>query len=281
MVASIATLAEFDGEAPPPLAPPTQCVAQYVEEMNIKITWNAPVTNTPDEYYVYRDETKIYETTELYHTDVVEDLEKHCYTVTAVYSGVESVHSNTSCVSVPPPPLDPPTNCVATWIEEAANINNNILVTWDAPTENTPDEYFVFRDEEKITQTTEIQFMDALPTPGEYCYKIKAIYGEEQSEFSNQSCAIIPHIDGVREFNSNYVLYPNPANKQLTIENGQLKIENVEIYDIYGRKVGAKFPSFQEGCRDSGGVVFDISHLTPGVYFVKINNEIAGKFVKE
>jgi hypothetical protein len=76
MVACIATLAEFDGEAPPPLAPPTNCTAEYVENMSIEVTWVAPTTNTPDEYYVYRDEEKIFATAALTYTDEVEDFEK-------------------------------------------------------------------------------------------------------------------------------------------------------------------------------------------------------------
>ena len=32
-------------------------------------------------------------------------------------------------------------------------------------------------------------------------------------------------------------VYPNPTTGELRIDNGQLTIENVEVFDIYGRKL--------------------------------------------
>jgi len=274
-LAGIATLAEFDGEAPPPLAPPVNCAAEYVEEMSIQITWETPLTNSPNEYYVYRDQTKICATTELLYTDVVEDFKEYCYTVIAVYEQGVSNPSNQSCASVPYP-FAPPTNCVATWVEEEANINNNILVTWYAPAEVTPYEYFVYRDEVKINQTTDTHFMDALNTTGEYCYKIAAVYEGGESNFSNQSCEVIPIIDGIYELSSKYFIYPNPAKNELQITNYELGITNVEIFDIYGRNLSSNhlIPT-------SSNHLINISHLPAGVYFIKISNTFVGKFVKE
>jgi hypothetical protein len=255
--------------------PPINCNAQALENMEIAITWEPPTTNTPDEYYVYRNEDKIFETTELSYTDIVEDYAEYCYTVKAVYAQELSIPSNEACASVPSP-YKPPTNCAAVWVEEEANINNNIQVTWDAPAEATPDEYYVYRDDEKITQTTDTHFLDALETTGEYCYKIAAIYAENQSDFSNQACATIPIIDAIKEFSSKYLIYPNPTTGELTINNEQLIINNVEIFDIYGRVV-----SSHQLIASSAHHQINISHLNAGIYFIKINNEIAGKFVKE
>ena len=81
-------------------------------------------------------------------------------------------------------------------------------------------------------------------------------------------------------------IYPNPTTGELRIENGKLRMENVEIFDIYGRKVEAKFPSNElEGWQpQADGVVFNISHLSAGIYFVKIiteQGEIVKKVVKQ
>jgi hypothetical protein len=274
-LASIATLAEFDGETPPPLSPPTHCTVEYVGNMDIKVTWEAPTANTPDEYYVYRDETKIFETPELYYTDVVEDFEEYCYSVVAVYEQGTSNPSNTSCTAVPFP-YQPPTHCVATWIEEEANINNNIMVTWEATAGTAPNLYFVYRDEQKITQTANTFFMDTLHTTGEYCYKIKAIYEESQSNFSNQSCAIIPIIDGIKEFVSKYVIYPNPTTGKLEIRNHELEIISVEMYDVYGKKIHLFTPPLVH----SFTITMDISDLSASIYFVKIRTK-AGDVVRK
>jgi len=81
-------------------------------------------------------------------------------------------------------------------------------------------------------------------------------------------------------------VYPNPTNGQLRITNYELRITDVEIFDIYGRNVGFKFPSKNlEGWQPKAdGVVFDISHLQAGIYFLKIHTEngvVTRKVVKE
>jgi len=35
---------------------------------------------------------------------------------------------------------------------------------------------------------------------------------------------------------------PNPTTEKLKIESGKLKIESIEIYDIYGRNLSASCP---------------------------------------
>jgi hypothetical protein len=67
-------------------------------------------------------------------------------------------------------------------------------------------------------------------------------------------------------------IYPNPTTGQLRIENGQLPIEHVELYDVYGRKVSFHL--------ERGRNEANISHLPSGVYFVKIRTE-AGEVVKK
>ena len=61
--------------------------------------------------------------------------------------------------------------------------------------------------------------------------------------------------------------------------NGQWIIENIEIFDLMGRCVGAyQFPSF------GGAGEVNISHLPTGMYFVKITTEngtIMKKIIKK
>jgi len=62
-------------------------------------------------------------------------------------------------------------------------------------------------------------------------------------------------------------VYPNPTTGELRIENGELRIEKVEIFDIYGKNVGANL----RVCPDENQI--DMSDLASGVYFVKIYTE--------
>jgi len=73
-------------------------------------------------------------------------------------------------------------------------------------------------------------------------------------------------------------LYPNPATNELRMESGELRIKNVEIFDVFGRPVGAY------GIRPNveNEIVLDISHLHPGIYFILVQTKdgvVNSKFV--
>ena len=73
---------------------------------------------------------------------------------------------------------------------------------------------------------------------------------------------------------SNVQVHPNPTTGELRIESGELRINYVEIFDVYGRKLLSPMPqTFPK-------TVLNISHLQAGVYFVKIRTE-AGEVVKK
>ncbi|MDR1951011.1 MAG: T9SS type A sorting domain-containing protein, partial [Bacteroidales bacterium] len=65
------------------------------------------------------------------------------------------------------------------------------------------------------------------------------------------------------------MVYPNPVtNGQLTIDNGKLPIDNVEIYDIMGKKQ-LSIINYQLSI-----IQINISHLPSGIYFVKVGNNV-------
>ena len=70
------------------------------------------------------------------------------------------------------------------------------------------------------------------------------------------------------------LVYPNPTTGALnlfqeTINNEQLTINNVDIFDVYGRKLSSNHPS-----TSSSHYLINISHLQPGVYFLMISTEV-------
>jgi len=69
--------------------------------------------------------------------------------------------------------------------------------------------------------------------------------------------------------NTKIDIYPNPTTGELKIGNGQLRIDDVEIFDIYGRKQLAE--SRKQLAEKE--IIVDIFHLTAGIYFVKIKTE--------
>ena len=74
----------------------------------------------------------------------------------------------------------------------------------------------------------------------------------------------------------NLTLYPNPTTGQLRITNYELRIESVEIYDAYGRKVLEDYNSYDLTVLRS----YDLTVFPAGVYFVRIQTD-AGEVVKK
>lgn len=74
-------------------------------------------------------------------------------------------------VDIPNPPLN--------FAIEIQN-DNDVNITWDAPTEGTPVSYSVIRDGEEIASVDETTFvlLDENLYPGDYDYQVKAFYGE-------------------------------------------------------------------------------------------------------
>ena len=86
---------------------------------------------------------------------------------------------------------------------------------------------------------------------------------EKQNVISDVQYAIY---DNQKSKIEDITLIPNPTTGQLTINSGQLTIKNVELFDIYGRKVCHSLPI---NCYNK----LDISILPNGLYFVRITTE--------
>ena len=83
---------------------------------------------------------------------------------------------------------------------------------------------------------------------------------------------------GMEDYSQNKTmisLFPNPATGELKIGSEKSSIKNVEIFDIYGRKQNAKVEDLF-----SVESKLDISHLSVGIYFVKIYTE-AGEVMRK
>jgi hypothetical protein len=76
--------------------------------------------------------------------------------------------------------------------------------------------------------------------------------------------------------------YPNPVTDELRIENGELKIENIEIVDISGRTVGVdlRVNPKNQGAHAGAPLRIDVSHLSAGIYILKAG-DYHGKFIKK
>jgi hypothetical protein len=156
---------------------------------------------------------------------------------------------------------------------------HSILLTWSDPESSLPvKEYNIYRNDEFMAITTNNTYLDENLLVGEYEYYVVTHY--EMDCISAVSNKVVENIEvGVNEIEErDIVLFPNPTTGELIIENGKLKIENVEILDIYGRKHLTVLQSY-------GLTVFklDISHLKAGIYFIRMETKkgvITQKIIK-
>ncbi|MCL2167935.1 MAG: C25 family cysteine peptidase [Lentimicrobiaceae bacterium] len=272
----------------PELYARVQNVEAELSETTITTSWEAPAEGTPTGYNIYRDGNKLNSDiiTDLTYTeeDVTEGV--YVYNVTAIYEGNKESFaemSNVICFFLPPEPefCEPPVELAG--IDEEANA----ILTWNTP-ENIDGEllgYNIYRDEVKIN--TEIledtEYTDENLENGTYIYKVSAIYKHcEESELT-EGVSVTIDVLGIPNLpSSSFSLFPNPTTGELRVTSYGLQVARIEIFDVYGRNVMAKFPSNTlEGWQlKADGVVLNVSHLQDGIYFVKIYSETGEVAVK-
>lgn len=68
-----------------------------------------------------------------------------------------------------------------------------------------------------------------------------------------------------------FSIYPNPVTNGVLNISGEQEVGSVEVYNLLGAKMDARFENDQ----------LQVSTLTPGVYFLRINNKYSFKFIKK
>ncbi|MCL2435326.1 MAG: S8 family peptidase [Lentimicrobiaceae bacterium] len=80
---------------------------------------------------------------------------------------------------------------------------------------------------------------------------------------------------------SSFTVYPNPTTGELFIEHGRggacpfSTITNIEIFDVYGKKT-----SFHLLLTSSSPHLINISHLNPGIYFLRVTSNNSVEMIK-
>lgn len=102
------------------------------------------------------------------------------------------------------------------------------------------DGYIIYRNNDSIDYSTNTTYRDTSVTEGiNYCYKIKSINIECESEFSEEICKVFLGINNVSHNKEiRITIYPNPANNDVKIFiDGLLENSEMIITDILGRVI--------------------------------------------
>ena len=149
---------------------------------------------------------------------------------------------------------------------------NNRNVTWEAPEKGSPIGYNIFVNNELVLEnTTELSYNT---TSNDKLFFVEVVALYENGKTAVGVAKKYAYGDNVIEDKETRCnIYPNPANDRLFIE-AESEINDVVIYDIYGRRQVTETPSHQ----DKASV--DLSRLNAGIYIIKINTE-KGNIVKQ
>jgi hypothetical protein len=123
---------------------------------------------------------------------------------------------------------------------------------------------------ELVGSTKDTYYLDKNLPVGEYEYYVVAHYemGCVADSSNHVSAEVELGVKGVKELEEVKV-YPNPTSGELQVSGFGFRILGVEVLDVYGRNVGTNL----RVCPDTDGVIFNISHLQAGIYFLRITSE--------
>jgi hypothetical protein len=164
----------------------------------------------------------------------------------------------------------------ATWqrISDAGDFYDNLAIIGDItdtnqPTENPRDNdligYVMFKEGQPQGNIIyQSKFTDNNVTGVEnYKYVLSAYYNNGMESKNSDGSTI--NIKEVLNSNIVVTVYPNPTTGELRITNYELRINSIEVFDVYGKKVSSNhlIPT-------SSNHHISISHLPACIYFLKI-----------
>ena len=251
------------------LTPPTEISAEATSTTTIVLTWSE--VEKAAGYKIYWGEELVDIVSETTYT--VEGLTpstEYCYTVSSVNKTVESFDKSDFACAVT---LDI-VPAVPANVKVEATSSTSVKVSWDE-SENAQ-RYYIYSADTLVAKTSYTYYNIVGLTPDtEYCYTVTAVNGEVESAESETACGKTEP-DGIAEITSSLNVYPNPVNDRLYIET-EAEIEEVVVYDVFGRHQVAETPSRQ------GDLTIDVTNLNSGIYFVKVvtaNGEAVQRILK-
>ncbi|MCL2042310.1 MAG: S8 family serine peptidase [Bacteroidales bacterium] len=261
--------------APIECDPPTDLVYTVGYAGLVTVSWTKPGDDTNlVGYNVYLDEVFVEMVTEETYTFVGEEMDYNfCVSALHVIDGFDC-ESEKICETI-----GVTVHCDVT-VE--LTLDADFHLSWLPVVENAS--YNIYRNAEFLTNVEENSYTDTdIKIHTLYCYTVTVLCAEDlESEPSNEECDIII---GIAEMDNQVKIYPNPTNGELRVESGELRIEGVEILDVFGRLTTPN-PSKSKGGEFGAGsaMTMDISYLPAGVYFLRITTEngvIVRKVMKE
>ena len=261
--------------------------AEATSESTIVLTWNAVENAMRYNIYSGEETIKLAVTATTYTVSDLDANTQYCFNVVAVNRDGQSEKSADACATTfeaenpEPAKLDAPKNLRASIKQDIPDYGYKFEITtmWDAVEGATGYDVYVNTDNAQdfhMGYTNGTAYVIGSNEEITFEFYVVAFNDETESEPSEVYTVTVVD-DAIDELTSALRLYPNPVNDKLYIET-EIEIEEVVIYDVYGRLQVTETPSHQEN------TTIDVSEFNAGVYFmmIKTNDGVVTKrFVKE
>ena len=277
--------------------PPTNVTVRQQLDNSFLITWESDA----EQYIIYRNNNDIAIVSTTTYTDhnLISGA-TYCYQIKAIMGGRESPLSDEVCQTYIEGYITSVTNISGVPAQAAAGTPLTLTGTVSPSDATFQDIIFSVKDAGTTGASINGNILTAAAegtvTVTATIANGKAI-GEDYTQDFNIEVKPVGIVSAT--LNNQLRVYPNPTTGQLTIECRDVinHVSTVEIYSVVGQCVytspnpskrgehttpnfveGEKAPSPLE--RAGGEVIIDISHLSNGMYFLKVGNQVV-KFVKE
>ena len=153
--------------------------------------------------------------------------------------------------------------------------DTEIKLTWNAVETATTYTVYkgIFAYKTEMTDTTLV--VSDIDPEVENCFSVSAFNRVGESPRSEEVCVNSSN-EGIAEMTTSLNIYPNPAGDEIRVSSEEM-IEEVVVYDVYGRLQVTETPSHQDE------MTVDVSDLNSGVYFVKVkfgSDEVVRRILK-
>ncbi|MBR4391890.1 MAG: T9SS type A sorting domain-containing protein [Bacteroidales bacterium] len=235
----------------------------------VTLTWE-PVSQA-DYYNVYHNNTLAASNlTETQYTSTTLENGNHCFTVTAVFQGVESPASETACVEIST--CIPPKNFQAFYYWNDDEFGTRLIWEKDASVNMSLNRYYIYRGTDpdhleiiasqvNVPFNYHYEYADEYVLPGEYYYMIGANYGNDIECYSEILAVLVT---GIGEESRGMEVYPNPTHGNITVNAA--KDSEIRILNSLGQTI---YCSIMKDERLS----LDLAPFGNGLYMIMIQSE--------
>jgi subtilisin family serine protease len=224
-----------------------------VDVNTVSLSWTAPAHPEVLQYNIYRNNVFVTAVATESFSETM-DAGNYTYAVEAKYSN----ECTSDKISVNVHILAAPANLTATNSETEFAIE----ISWEYDDGSAV--FNLFRDDNIFVENIAAkQYIDyEISGCIINCYYVKAVVNELVSAASNEDCA---GFVGIKEFNNNLKVYPNPASGEITVTSDELQVTSIDIYDVYGKNVSSHHLILASSHQ------INVSHLPSGNYVLSVS----------